>query len=279
MMGDRLKRRLTANGIVDVLGLGVHPVSMETAVKCVLAWAQERPSRPRYVCFTEMHGVMEARKRESFKRIHNSADLNVPDGMPLVWLGRLAGFSTIGRVFGPDLMLKVCEASAQSGLKHFFYGGKEGVARELAERLKMNYPGLNIVGTYTPPFRSLTDQEKEEVATIIDEKSPDFLWVGLSTPKQEEWMADILPRLRGGVLFGVGAAFDYNTGRIRRAPRTIQNLGLEWLFRVLQEPRRLARRYIFNVPAFAFLVALQIIGLRSAFHDPGTTSRHPFEEG
>ena len=189
--------------------------------------------------------------------ILNSADLNVPDGMPLTWLGRFAGFGEMDRVFGPEFMLRVCAASTEHGLSHFFYGGNQGVARELADRLSARFPLMRVAGVFCPPFRSLTKVEKSGIIEILNNSGAALVWIGLSTPKQERWMGEFVPELKARVVFGVGAAFDYNTGRLRRAPVFLQRAGLEWLFRVLQEPRRLFGRYFRNIPLFICLTLRQ----------------------
>lgn len=251
------------NNVVNVLGVGIHPVSLEAAVGRVIGWAMESNSRARSVCVSGVHGVIEAQDNTDFCQILNTADLNVPDGMPMVWIGRLAGFRMMGRVFGPDLMLEVCKESSRRGMSHFFYGGNEGVAEELAMKMTNAFPGLKVSGTFCPPFRPLRDEERREIITTINKSQTDFLWVGLSTPKQERWMHEMLPHLSVKVAFAVGAAFDYNTGRLRRAPVWMQQTGLEWLFRLMQEPRRLFKRYLVNNPRFAALLTMQLLRMKS----------------
>lgn len=165
------------------------------------------------------------------------------------------------RVYGPDLMLALCERSLEKGYRHFFYGGAPGVPERLAERLGARFPGLRVVGTFSPPFRPLTLEEDEKVVRMINGASPDILWVGLGAPKQERWMAEHRDRLRVPVMIGVGAAFDFYAGVKRQAPRWMQRAGLEWLFRLCQEPRRLWRRYLLNIPRFLCLVAAQELGI------------------
>jgi len=188
--------------------------------------------------------------------------MTAPDGMPLVWLSRLHGQKHVSRVYGPDLMLAVCEASVDRGYTHYFYGGAEGVTEALAHRLVSRFPGLQVVGTYSPPFRPLFPDEDEAIVQLVNEANPDIVWIGLSTPKQEYWMAEHVGRLEAPVMVGVGAAFDFHSGRKKQAPRWMQRSGLEWLFRLLTEPRRLWKRYLINNPLFLWLVALQLLGLR-----------------
>jgi N-acetylglucosaminyldiphosphoundecaprenol N-acetyl-beta-D-mannosaminyltransferase len=206
--------------------------------------------------------VMEAQRDPALMRILNESLLTVPDGMPTVWMGRLQGHREMARVYGPSLLLDVCQRSAQTGHTHFFFGGNPGVAEELAARLVERIPGLRVVGTFAPPFRPLNDGEERALIRQVEEAKPDFFWVGLSTPKQERFMAAYHARLAARVMLGVGAAFDMHSGRTRQAPQWMQRNGLEWLFRMLQEPRRLFWRYARNNPAFIGRALLQIVGLR-----------------
>ncbi len=251
-----------AQDAVNVLGVRIDPVNINAVVPTLCHWMTEEMGRARYVCVSGVHGVMEARRDAAFRTILNRSDLNVPDGMPTVWIGRSAGFSEMRRVFGPSLMLEVAKASARQGARHFFYGGKEGVAEELARSLGNRFPGLVVCGSYCPPFAPLSKDEKANVIRLINQASPDVLWVGLSTPKQEQWMAEFARVLNVRVMIGVGAAFDYNTGRLRPAPSWMQNMALEWLFRISQEPRRLLGRYARNNPAFLALALAQWLRLK-----------------
>lgn len=239
---------------VDVLGVRVSVLNMNHALDILDRWITE--GHREYVCVTGVHGVMESRRDEALRRIHNDAGLVTADGMPLVWWSRLQGWRHARRVYGPDLLLACCERSLTTGYRHFFYGGGEGVADLLARRLSRRFPGLAVAGTYTPPFRALTPQEDEDVVNRINDAAPDIVWVGLSTPKQEYWMAQHVDRLQVPALIGVGAAFDFHAGLKPQAPRWMQHSGLEWLFRLGTEPRRLWKRYLVNNPAFLWL-ALQ----------------------
>jgi N-acetylglucosaminyldiphosphoundecaprenol N-acetyl-beta-D-mannosaminyltransferase len=234
---------------------------MDTALEVIDRWITAGVHQ--YVCVTGVHGVMESQRDETLREIHNAAGLVTPDGMPLVWLSRLNGWRNTSRVYGPDLMLDVCERSLATGYRHFLYGGNEGVPERLAERLQRMFPGLIIVGTYSPPFRPLSAVEDEEIVQRINETKPDIVWVGLSTPKQEHWMAQHLNRVSASVLIGVGAAFDFHAGLKRQAPKWMQHNGLEWFFRLMSEPRRLWRRYLVNNPAFIWMTLLQIWRARS----------------
>ena len=233
---------------VNVLGVGISVLNLTSALDAIAAAVRDR--RKGYICVTGVHGVMEAQDDPRFKEILNGAFLCTPDGMPMVWAGKLAGHSGMRRVYGPDLMLDVCAWSETSGARHFFYGGAEGVAGLLVQKLKEKFPGLQVVGTYTPPFRALNDAEVQALQAQIAAGRPDIFWVGLSTPKQEKFMAEFLPRLDCTLMFGVGAAFDFHSGRVSQAPRWMQRSGLEWLYRLCSEPRRLWRRYLRNNPLF-----------------------------
>lgn len=243
----------------NVLGIGISAIDMPTAVARVIAAAESRSGG--YVCVTGVHGVMEAQRDPALRRILNGSIVTTPDGMPMVWVGRAQGHERISRVYGPSLMLEVCRASVGRGLTHFLYGGADGVAEELRAKLIERFPGLRIVGTYTPPFRPLNADEERELADRLAALKPDFVWVGLSTPKQERFMAQYRGRLDAGVMIGVGAAFDMHSGRTRQAPSWMQQSGLEWFFRLVQEPRRLWKRYAVNNPAFIVRMFLQSVGL------------------
>ncbi|WP_376791088.1 WecB/TagA/CpsF family glycosyltransferase [Thermoflexus sp.] len=245
---------------VNILGVSVSAINMAMALEIIEGWIARRELH--YICVTGVHGVMESQRDEALRQIHNQAGLVTPDGMPLVWLSRLKGFRHVDRVYGPDLMLALCERSIARGYRHFFYGGAKGVPERLSEVLQKRFPGLQVAGTYSPPFRPLTPEEDERVVRMINAANPDIVWVGLSTPKQEHWMAEHRARLTAPVLIGVGAAFDFLTGRKPQAPRWMQRAGLEWFFRLLTEPRRLWRRYLINNPLFVALVVLEAMRLR-----------------
>jgi N-acetylglucosaminyldiphosphoundecaprenol N-acetyl-beta-D-mannosaminyltransferase len=227
----------------------------------MLDWIARR-GECRTIAVTGMHGIMEAHHDHGFKNILNRSTLVVPDGMPLVWLARLKGNKLKRRVYGPELMTAFCKISAQKGCRHFLYGGAPGVAEKLAEELASQFPGLVIAGTYSPPFRPLTSTEDEEVIKQISAASPDVLWVGLSTPKQERWMDSHQNLLNIPVLVGVGAAFDIHSRLKKQAPAWMREHGLEWVFRLLQEPRRLWRRYVLYGSEFLLYVTLDLLGLR-----------------
>ena len=245
---------------VNVLGVGISVLNLPSALEAIAGAIQMR--RKGYICVTGVHGVMEAQGDESFRRILNAAFLCTPDGMPMVWMGRLRGHAAMRRVYGPDLMLEVCAWSETSGCRHFFYGGAPGIAEELRDRLTKRFPRLQVAGCYTPPFRPLNAAEEVQLEEAVRAARPDILWVGLSTPKQEQFMAAFLPKLEVTLMVGVGAAFDFHAGRVSQAPRWMQQSGLEWFDRLCQEPRRLAKRYLKNNPRFALKIASQLAGLK-----------------
>jgi N-acetylglucosaminyldiphosphoundecaprenol N-acetyl-beta-D-mannosaminyltransferase len=237
---------------VDVLGVHISAINMTMAVDAVSSWVETGDRQ--YVCVTGVHGVMESQKDQDLIAIHNGAGLTTPDGMPMVWAGRVAGARWMERVYGPDMMLAVLEVAETRGWSSFFYGGGPEVPDKLVKRLKAKFPDMRVAGMHSPPFRSLTPEEIADTATMINASGATLVWVGLSTPKQERWMAELRQRLHAPVLFGVGAAFDFHAGRVPQAPRWMQRTGLEWLFRLAMEPRRLWKRYLTNNPRFVMAI-------------------------
>jgi N-acetylglucosaminyldiphosphoundecaprenol N-acetyl-beta-D-mannosaminyltransferase len=244
----------------NVLGVGVHATNLEEAVT-VSDHVLQSGSRG-YVCLTGVHGVMEARRDPKLRRILNAATLCLPDGMPTVWVGRAQGHSAMARVYGPDYMLGLCRLSVAKRYRHFLYGGRPGVAEALRQKLEERMPGIEIVATYTPPFGTLSAKQEGELREHVAASRPDILWVGLSTPKQERFMAEHLGKLDVKLMAGVGAAFDIHAGLISDSPGWIKACGLQWLDRLRKEPRRLWRRYLRNNPAFLWNLALQTAGLK-----------------
>jgi N-acetylglucosaminyldiphosphoundecaprenol N-acetyl-beta-D-mannosaminyltransferase len=245
-----------------VLGVKVDAVDMESSLERLDGHLQSGDKG--YVCAVGVHGVMEALRDPSVMRAFARAALVVPDGTPLAWIGRAQGFKGMNAVPGPELMLRVFEDARFAHRTHYLYGGKPGVADELAETLRKQFPGAQIAGTYTPPFRELTAPEEAQLVREVNALGPDIVWVGISTPRQDLWMNRMLPRLRTKLMFGVGAAFDFNSGHIRNCPPWVKRAGLHWLHRLMQEPRRLWRRNLANMP-FLWHIALQL----SRFRDYG----------
>lgn len=245
----------------NILGVGVSAINMNEALETIHGWIRTR--EPRYVCVTSAHGIVESQYDAQLRNIHNAAGLVTPDGVPLVWLMRSQGHRNIGQVYGPDLMLEVIRSSIEPGYKHFFYGTTDNTLRRLQERLERRYTGIQIAGSHAPPFRPLTQSEDEEIVAKINSSGADVVWVGLSTPKQERWMAEHVGRIEAPIAIGVGAAFDFHAGLKRQAPSIIRYSGFEWLFRLATEPRRLWRRYLNVVPYFTFHAICQRVGLKS----------------
>lgn len=241
---------MTTNAInrIDVLGVGISLVDVDLAIAEVGRWI--RDGEQHYVCVTGVHGVMESQDHADLMTIHNRSGLTVADGMPMFWAGRYVGARRLGRVRGPDLLPAMCRMATDNRWTSYFYGGAPGTAEALVERLVEQFPGFRVAGWHCPPFRELTMEEDVAVVAEINACAPDLIWVGLSTPKQERWMADHVGRVKASALLGVGAAFDVHAGLIRQAPPWIQNSGFEWLFRIFCDPRRLWRRYLYNNPRF-----------------------------
>jgi N-acetylglucosaminyldiphosphoundecaprenol N-acetyl-beta-D-mannosaminyltransferase len=259
-VGHPMSDSMFVQEYAHVLGVNVSAINLGIAVDMADRWiAAENPG---YICVTGVHGVMEAQSDSEFRHILNHAFINAPDGMPMSWVGHFQGFGQMDRVYGPDFMAELCRLSVERSYRHFLYGGQPGVAELLKDALQSKFPGLQVVGTYTPPFRDLTAEEEEEIVTQVRESEPHILWVGLSTPKQEHFMAHYVDRLQVPLLVGVGAAFDYHTGRIRDCSGWIKRAGLQWMHRLLQDPRRLWKRYLRNNPAFVWNVMLQTLKLR-----------------
>jgi N-acetylglucosaminyldiphosphoundecaprenol N-acetyl-beta-D-mannosaminyltransferase len=241
-----------------VLGVPVHAVQIPAVVSQIRFWIHS-DVKGKYIAVTGMHGIAESRTDGELKHALEAADLVVPDGMPLVWLGRWHRHPLKRRVYGPELMETFCRETGPM-YRHFFYGGGPGVAQSLADSLHRRF-GIVVAGIYSPPFRPLNEKEQRALACQVQVVSPNVLWVGLSTPKQEKWMHQNREQLSVPVMLGVGAAFDLNSGRTRQAPAWMREHGLEWLFRLTIEPQRLWRRYLVSIPKAAGLVFLELVGL------------------
>ena len=241
----------------NVLGVYVSAITVSDAIAelkgCIAEGHRE------YVCVTGVHGVMECRRDPSLRRIHNRAGMVTPDGVPLVYFLRMIGKTRAQRVYGPDLMRQMTTVSARNGYRQFYYGGNVGVAEKLKDAMVKLAPGLQVAGTFCPPFGEMTPEDDREVVALINAARPHIVWVGLSTPKQERWMAAHLGRIEAPVMVGVGAAFDFLSGTKRQAPKWMQRHALEWLFRLCSEPRRLWRRYAHIVPGFMIVATGELI--------------------
>jgi N-acetylglucosaminyldiphosphoundecaprenol N-acetyl-beta-D-mannosaminyltransferase len=241
---------------IDLLGVRVSALNLQSACDGIEDAIREGVRG--YVCLCGAHGLVDSQSDPALRAAYNKAFMNTPDGMPLVWELRRQGNPEAGRVYGPDLMLEMFGR----GLRHYLYGASLTTLLRLETRLKKRFPQAEIAGIYSPPFRPLTMQEDDDVADRINATKPDIVWVGLGAPKQELWMAKMRSRLSAPMLIGVGAAFDFHAGQKPQAPAVMQSLGLEWLFRLGSEPRRLWRRYLRVVPGYLGLLALQRTGLK-----------------
>ena len=233
---------------VDILGVRVDALSRDEALRHV-EWALlDRRCHVLHLC--NAHNVLLAAKDPGYRATMNAGDLNLPDGMGVVVAGRLLGASVPGRLPGADLLAAVCDWGIDRSLRHFFYGGTRGSLAAIVDALHTTYPGLKVAGSYAPPFRPLTDEEADEVCRLINGSGAQIVWVGIGTPGQDQWMEAFRHRLDASVVVGVGAVFDFLSGSRRRAPRWMQQAGLEWLHRLASEPRRLWRRYLLGTPQF-----------------------------
>jgi N-acetylglucosaminyldiphosphoundecaprenol N-acetyl-beta-D-mannosaminyltransferase len=245
----------------NVLGVPVNALDMETALANIeLALSARRKG---YICLAAVHGIMEAQRRPEVMRAYTESLMTLPDGRPTVWVGRLQGLQQIEQVSGPQVMLEVFRRKAFAPYTHFFYGGKPGVAQELAARMTRQFPWARVVGTYTPPFRDLQLQEGRQLIDTMCKLRPSFVWVGISSPRQELFMRRYLDCFPTTLMFGVGAAFDFHTGRIRESADWVKRAGLQWLHRLMQDPKHLLWRYMRTNPAFLWQIGLQLTGLRN----------------
>ena len=242
---------------VDLLGVKISAINMPQAVSAIETWISHK--QPEYVCVTPAHSVMDCHDNPALRAIYNASGMTTPDGMAVVWWLRWHGQRQVDRVYGPDLLLAVCQRSLETGWRHYFYGGAPGVAADLASSLQTRFSGLQVAGVYSPPFGPVGSDDDQTIAAQIQASQADIVWVGLGAPRQEVWMSDHVGRVGAPVLVGVGAAFDFLSGRKRQAPRVIQRSGFEWLFRLVSEPRRLWRRYVLGYPRFVALVAWQVL--------------------
>lgn len=231
--------------------------NLYSIIKILETYIEEKT--PHQVCICNVHTTMMAFENRESHRYLKNASLSTMDGQPLVWLAKLLGAKESARVAGPDLMQEICRISPEKEYRHYFYGGADGIPEKLKSVFETKYPGIKIVGTYSPPFRPLTEKEDQRVVKDINDSKADFLWVSLGAPKQELWISDHLDRIHVPVQVGVGAAFDFFTGNVQRAPAWMQQAGMEWLFRLIKEPRRLWRRYVIYNTMFLLYLIPEII--------------------
>ena len=246
----------------EVLGVRFAAVQIPDVIRRAESWIAQR-SGAHYVTVSNVHSVMESRHNSRFRHTLNNADLNVPDGMPIIWLGRRRGFTLPRRVYGPDLFFEFCRDTEGRGYRHYFYGSTPEVVTALVTKIKAAFPGFQVAGSYAPPFRALTAEEDRQAVADINAVAPDVLWVGLGCPKQEFWMEEHRAVLNVPVIFGVGQAFNIYAGMLRQAPKWMREHGLEWLFRLLLEPRRLWRRYLVYNTQFVFSLLVEALRLKS----------------
>jgi N-acetylglucosaminyldiphosphoundecaprenol N-acetyl-beta-D-mannosaminyltransferase len=259
MVGATMRSVPTGEVLAVKIALTDYAGAVDTAAEMI------RTGERGYFCFTSVHGLMESQRDAELARILNGATLNLPDGMPIVWaLNLLAGERVLrDRVYGPTFMTRACEWAAKTGTPMFLYGGFDDAALgELQDALVRKFPGIVIAGAWSPPHRPLTEDEEREVAARINGSGAQLVWCGISTPKQERWVSRMRPKLQAPVLASVGAAFDFLADRVTQAPSWMQKRGLEWAYRVMKEPRRLAGRYARNNPAFIAAVTRQYLGSR-----------------
>jgi len=244
---------------INILGVGISEIDMKSALSQMENLILEK--KRGYICVCPNHTIMESQKDPKLRDIVNSADMATPDGMSIVLATKLLGHRKVNQVTGTDLMLAFSELSSKKGYTHFYYGGANGVPERLAEKMLKRFQNLKIVGTYSPPFRELTEEEDKAIIEMINNAKPDVVWVGLGMPKQELWIGKHFGLINAPIMIGVGAAFDFISGRKKRAPKWMQRMGLEWLYRLIQEPKRLWRRNLYH-PIFFFKLFLQISGLK-----------------
>jgi N-acetylglucosaminyldiphosphoundecaprenol N-acetyl-beta-D-mannosaminyltransferase len=236
--------------MIEILQVKLFDLNIEDAVQILTSLCLTKEKLNYCVSATGAHGIIIARKDKKFKEILNSFYLNLPDGMPSVWVGRLKGAKNMERCYGPDFFKETIISTRDKNIKHFFCGGKDGVAEDLKRVCEEKFGNKNIVGTYSPPFRELSDDEMKHLADKINSLGSNIVWIGLSTPKQEIFAYRLSKYTNVNFICTVGAAFDFHTGRVKQAPMWVQSIGMEWFFRLITEPKRLWKRYIEIVPLF-----------------------------
>jgi N-acetylglucosaminyldiphosphoundecaprenol N-acetyl-beta-D-mannosaminyltransferase len=239
----------------DVLGVPMSALNLDEAIAAIDQWIRE--DQRQYICTIDVHALVESRFTTDVQDIYRSAAIAAPDGMPLVWLLHQSGYHAADRICGPDLMPAVFQVSQSRGYRHFLYGSTEETLSLLRQQLNRNFPGAKIVGHYSPPFRALTLDEERDIDRRLNDAAPDIIWVGLGAPKQDRWMAAHRNALNAPVLIGVGGAFEMMAGKVKRAPRIVRRTGCEWMFRMIQEPRRLTGRYLKSNFQFLMMLANQ----------------------
>ena len=249
----------------EILGVKISRVNPHSAAGQIAQWIQAKDKT--YVCVAPVSTIVDCQKDEDYRRIINSAGMVTPDGMPVAWLGKWSGYKDVERTYGPELMLNVCEAGLSKGFRHFIYGGSEAGNRALIAKLQEKFPGIHIAGYYAPGFLSVRQKESADVIRKINDAKPDILWVGLGSSKQDHWMSIHRDELNVPVIVGVGAAFDFIAGIKPQAPKWMRESGLEWLFRLDCEPKRLWKRYLIGNTYFVWLLVWG--GIKKIFYRRG----------
>lgn len=239
----------------DILGIRFDLITYNAVMETIRRWRINGEFH--YVTITNPHSVILCHRDEQMREATAGAGLTLPDGIGIIMAANLLGYKS-NRVTGPTLMLKLCDWGRKYGYRHFFYGGADSVAEKLAENLSEKYPGLEVAGTYSPPFRLITEQEDKDIVDMINSSNTDIVWIGLGAPKQEKWMAEHLGHINATAMVGVGAAFDFHSGNVKWAPNWVRQVGLEWLYRTISEPRRIGPKamdnLLFGVRALAFCI-------------------------
>lgn len=244
--------------IVEIAGVKIHRISVKNAIKQIENFIANKGRHQ--VCITNVYSLVVMRKDEEFKKANNISGLVVADGMPLVWVSKLYGQPIPERVVGYDIFYELCKIADEKLYNFFFLGSTTEVLNNMCVNLKKQFPDLQIVGTCSPPYKeTFSDMDNLEMIKKINEVKPDILWVGMAAPKQEKWIYHNLDKLNVKVAIGIGAVFDFVAGKVKRAPRWMQNIGLEWLFRLIQEPKRLWKRYLVGNTVFIYLVFKELM--------------------
>ena len=250
MMTSLTANKLTKDERYDVLGVRVSATNLDLASETISAWIKNKEKQ--YVCVAPVSTIVECQHDDAYRKIVNDAGMVTPDGMPVVWLGKMQRVPDLERTYGPDLLLKLCGLSKEREHRHYFYGGNPQSNDRLIKVLKRRFPGIHIAGTYVPRVLKIKEKETADVIQAINQAKPDILWVGLGSPKQDQWMVDHRDELDVPVIIGVGAAFDFVSGMKKQAPRWMQKAGLEWFFRLCSEPKRLWKRYLVGNTQFLY---------------------------
>jgi N-acetylglucosaminyldiphosphoundecaprenol N-acetyl-beta-D-mannosaminyltransferase len=249
---------------VRILGSRIHLIDIPEFITIIDSWITKkvRGRKCRQIVVTGFHGLWVAHQRADVKAVLNSADIWVPDGIAPVWIAKLRGMKFAVRTPGADIMKACFELANQKGFRSYFYGDTDHTLAKLKKNLEEKYPGHIFAGAYSPPFRQLTPEEDEEIVRMINRAKPDIIWIGLGLPKQDIWIYEHKDRLKAPIAVGVGAAFSFHAGTVKRVPEWIGNIGLEWLWRLLKEPGKLWRRALIDGPQFVWHVTLELCGLR-----------------